>query len=141
MKRFFLILLTFCCTTLLYADEIDLVIPQSPQEMEQLLDDNAPCKGCGVVTDVRRVKDQDTAREDSYNPHLVEVTRTADDGKVEINYLTDSDTEELYDPASVWLVTVRYDDGAYDDIYQKTQPSVQEGDRVQVVSGRIVPQQ
>jgi len=141
MKQWLLMLLGACYVPLVLADEIDLAIPQSPKQMEQVLDDNAPCKGCGVVTDVRQVKDKQYAQEQADDPHLVEVTRSSADGDVQVSYLTDPESAEVYDPVTDWLVTVRYDDGAYDDIYQRTRPSVQQGDRVQVVAGRVVPKE
>lgn len=132
MRRLLVLLLGLSFAPLLPAEEADLIIPSSTEEMEKVLGDEDPCKGCGVVTDVRQTKPKS-----SLNPSLeqadtltvVEVTPT---GIV-------SEPLETYE-ASVepWQITIRYDD-EFIVHEQNIKPSVEVGDRVQVISGQIVP--
>jgi hypothetical protein len=132
MGRLLVLLLGLSFAPLLPAEETDLIIPSSTEEMEEVLGDEDPCKGCGVVTDVRQTKPKS-----SLNPSLeeadtwtvVEVTPT---GVV-------SEPLEVYE-ASVepWQITIRYDD-EFIIHEQNMKPSVEVGDRVEVISGRVVP--
>jgi hypothetical protein len=133
MERSLMLLLGLFFAPMLPAQETELIIPSSTAEMEEVLGDEDPCKGCGVVTDVRQTKPKS-----SLNPSLeeagtwtvVEVTPT---GVV-------SEPLEVYESSvEPWQITIRYDD-EFIVHEQNMKPSVEIGDRVQVISGQVVPQ-
>ena len=140
MKRLLTFLLCLSSAPVLSAGVTDLIIPDSPAEMEKVLGDDAPCKGCGVVTDVRQQASaigQDPAQDPTYTLTIVEVTRSGPGGDVEV---TGAQVNGLGESSGgAWLITVRYDDGSYAVHENRTRPSLQQGDRVQVVSGQLVP--
>jgi hypothetical protein len=132
MRRLLVLLLGLSFAPLLPAEETDLIIPSTTEEMETVLGDEDPCKDCGVVTDVRQTKPKSSlnpSQEQADSLTVVEVTPT---GVV-------SEPLEVYE-ASVepWQITIRYDD-EFIVHEQNIKPSVEVGDRVQVISGQIVP--
>lgn len=140
MGRLLVLLLGLSFAPMLSAEGTDLIIPSSPAEMEKVLGDDAPCKGCGVVTDVRQQASaigQEPPQDPTYTLTIVEATRSGPGGEVEV---TGAQVNGLGESSGgAWLITVRYDDGSYAVHENRTQPSFQKGDRVQVVSGRVVP--
>jgi hypothetical protein len=140
MKRLLVLLLGLSFAPLLSAEELDLSIPDSPAEIKKVMGDDAPCKGCGVVTNVRQLApapNQTSPPQDSaYAVTFAEATRAGPGGDFDltgarINTLGES-------PGGAWQITVRYDDGSYAAHESETQPSFQKGDRVQLVSGKLV---
>ncbi len=131
MERLLVLLIGLSFTHLLSAEEMDLVIPSSPKEMEKVLSDEDPCDSCGVVTGLRQTKpkpDTDSSSEEPYTVTIVEITR---DGLVSESPDTN---EQSVEP---WQITIRYDNETIVH-EQNTRPSVEVGDRVQVISGRVV---
>ena len=146
MKQFLVFLLGFSFVPLVSAGERELVIPRSSEEMEELLEDkDGACNGCGIVTNVRQQAPaigQDPPKDDPYTFTLFEATRAGPGDDVKVTNFLDpmSEIQERNKPsAGVWLVTVRSDDGSYAVHEQDIQPSVRKGDRVQLISGRLVP--
>lgn len=136
MRRLLVLLLSLSFAPLLFAEGTDLVVPDSPEEMEKTLGDNAPCNGCGLVTDVRHqasAPDQDPSQ-----PYtIVEATVSSSETQVYENGVETYDSDGP--TGGTWLITVRYDDGSYAVHESGTRPSVEQGDRVRVVSGQVVP--
>jgi hypothetical protein len=131
MERLLVLLLGLSFTPLLSAEEMDLAIPSSPKEMEKVLGDEDPCENCGVVTGIRQTKpkpDKESSPEEPYTVTIVEITRN---GVVSESPETD---EESVEP---WQITIRYDNETIVH-EQNMRPSVEVGDRVQVISGWVV---
>jgi hypothetical protein len=141
MKQLLVLLLGLSFAPLLPAAELDLSIPNSPVESKKIMGEDAPCKGCGVVTNVRQLApaaNQTPPPPDS--PYLItfaEANREPEGG-VDTAGTSIKTWDEW--PEGVWQTTVRLDDGSYTAHESKTRPSFQEGDRVQVISGKLVPQ-
>jgi hypothetical protein len=134
VKRLLVLLLGLSFAPLVPAAETELVLPSSATEMEAVLGDEDPCEGCGVVTDVRQQAITTGEKPDMTENHVdnvstIEITRDAD-GDIE-----GSGTDVQ---GGTWLITVRYDDGSYGNHVQSSQPSLQRGDRVQLVSDELV---
>lgn len=140
MRRLLVLLLGLAFAPLISAEEMDLTIPDSPVEMEKTLDDDAPCKGCGIVTNVRQLApaaDKTPSPPDSpYVITFAEISREPD-GELDASGTRLNTWGEF--PGGPWQTTVRYDDGSYAAHQSETQPPFQKGDRVQLVSGKLVP--
>jgi hypothetical protein len=141
MKRLLVLLLGLSFAPLLSAEGLDLSIPDSPAEIKKVMGDDAPCKGCGVVTNVRQltpVANQTPPPQDSaYAVTFAEATRAGPGDDFD---LTGARVNAVgKSPGGAWQTTVRYDDGSYAAHESEMQPSFQEGDRVQVISGKLVP--
>jgi len=139
MKQLLAILLGLAFAPLLSAGELDLTIPESPAKTDRPAGDNASCKSCGVVTNVRQLapkREEVPASPDS--PYLITLGEASREpgGEVDMSGARINTWEEW--PKGVWQVTVRYDNGAYAVFDQDTQPSLQQGDRVEVISGKPV---
>lgn len=132
MTRLFALLVGLSFALLLPAEANDLILPSSTQEMESILEDEDPCKNCGVVTNIQRTKPDSSlnpAQDIADGWNVIEVTST---GVV-------SEPLEVYEAAKEpWQVTIRYGD-EFVIHEQNMKPSVEVGDRVEVISGRVVP--
>lgn len=139
MKQLLALLLGLCFAPLLSAETLDLSIPESPAELKKSMGGDAPCKGCGVVTNVRQLApdaNQTPAPPDS--PYLItfaEANRQPEGG-VDTAGTSIKTWEEW--PDGVWQTTVRLDDGSYIAHESKTRPPFREGDQVQLISGKLV---
>lgn len=79
----------------LWADEKKLILPQSHEEMKQAVwGDLAPCKGCGVVIRVRRVKMGESGQQDNYDASGIEISRNVASGGLNMSYVADSRSKE-----------------------------------------------
>lgn len=141
MRQLLVLLLGLAFAPLIFsADGMDLTIPDSPVEMEKTLGDDTPCKGCGVVTNIRQLAPaavQDSPPQDStYTVTFAEATRDPG-GEVDVTGFRVNEAGES--AGGAWQTTVRYDDGSYAAHQSETQPPFQKGDRVQLVSGQLVP--
>ena len=139
MKQLLMLLVGLFSASLLSAGELDLSIPE-PAKIDKSLNDEAPCKGCGVVTNVRQLateSDQTPKRPDS--PYLITFAEASREtgGGMDMTGSSIKTWEEW--PEGVWQTTVRLDDGSYSAYESEARPSLQEGDRVQVISGKLVP--
>jgi len=136
MKRLLVLLLSLALAPMLYAGELDLTIPDPAENTQS---DNTPCKGCGVVTNIRQLapetEDVPSAPDSPYLITFGEATREPK-GDVDTSGVRINTWEEW--PKGVWQTTVRYDDGSYAVFDQETQPTLRQGDRVQVISGKPV---
>jgi hypothetical protein len=139
MKQLLVLLLGFSFAPLLSAEGLDLSIPDSPMEIKKVMGDDAPCKGCGVVTNVRQLApvavQTPPAQDSAYTVTFAEVTREQGGG-IDMSGASVNTVGES--PGGAWQTTVRYDDGSYAAHESETQPSFQKGDRVQLVSGKLV---
>jgi hypothetical protein len=104
--------------------------------------DDTPCEGCGVVTNVRQMAGvaSDSRQDKPYEVPILELSRAGpgEDVKMTDHIGSGKTLDELrQQPSGRWLVTVRYDNGAYAAFEQDRQPSVQKGDRVRVVDGKV----
>jgi hypothetical protein len=131
MGRLLVFLLGLTFAPLLPAEETDLIIPSSTEEMEKVLGDEDPCKDCGVVTDVRQTKPKSALNPSLEQADALTIVEVTPAGVV-------SEPLEVYE-ASVepWQITIRYND-EFIVHEQNMRPSVEVGDRVQVISGQVV---
>ena len=141
MGRLLVLLLGLSFAPLLSAEGMDLTIPDSPAEMEKTLDDDAPCNGCGVVTNDRQLApaavQAPPPQDSAYTVTFVEATRAGPGDDFDVTGFRVNEVGES--SGGPWQTTVRYDDGSYAAHESETQPSFQKGDRVQLVSGKLVP--
>ena len=131
MKRLLVLLLGISFAPLLPAEEMDLTIPGSTEEMEKVIDDEDPCKGCGVVTDIQGTK----LKNSSNSSQEYELTFAVVD--VSSSGLSVEHPEANEEFGAPWQVTIRFDD-EFIIHEQVMKPSVEIGDRVQVISGQVV---
>ncbi|HQR51036.1 MAG TPA: hypothetical protein PKW44_05310 [Methylophilaceae bacterium] len=132
MRNFLILLLGFSCAPLLSAEGNELIIPETPEQMEQTMGDDDPCDNCGVVTDVRH-RNREVGPDPSLEkPGTLTIAEVTPDG-VALEHIATH--EESTGP---WLVTVRYGD-EFIVHEQNMRPAVEIGDRVQLVEGKIVP--
>ncbi len=141
MKQLLVSLLSLSFASLLSAEGLDLSIPDSLGESKKIMGEYAPCKGCGVVTNVRQLApaaNKTPPPPDS--PYLITFAEANREPEGEVG--TAGTSIKTWDkwPEGVWQTTVRLDDGSYTAHQSETRPSFQEGDRVQVISGKLVPQ-
>ncbi len=141
MKQLLVLLLGLSFAPLLSAEGLDLSIPDSPTELKKVMGDDAPCKGCGVVTNVRQLApaaNQTPPPQDSaYAVTFAEATRARPGDDFD---LTGASINTLGESSGgPWQTTIRFDDGSYTALESETRPSLQEGDHVQVISGKLVP--
>ena len=138
MKQVLISILGLFFAPLLSAGGLDLSIPETP--VDKSLNSDAACKGCGVVTNVRQLApdtDQTPAPPDS--PYLITFAEATREREGEVNMTGSSiNTWEEW-PNGVWQTTVRLDDGSYSAHQSESRPSFQQGDRVQVISGKLLP--
>lgn len=140
MERLLVLLLGLVFASFLRAGGMDLTVPDSPTEAEKPPSDNAPCKGCGVVANVRQLApaaDKTPSAPDS--PYLITLgeAKRQPEGNLDMSGARINTWEEW--PKGGWQITVRYNDGSYAFFNEETQPSLEKGDRVQVISGKVVP--
>ena len=138
MKRLLVLLLGLAFSPLLYAGELDLTIPDSPAKTGKNPGDDTACKGCGVITNIRqlaRAVDQIPASPEPYLITFGEATREPG-GEVNLSGARIETRDDF--PGGPWQTTVRYDDGSYAAFQQDAQPTLHEGDQVQVISGKPV---
>ena len=139
MKRLLVLLLGISFAPPLFAKELDLSVPHVPAETKKVAHDKGPCKGCGVVTNVRQLspeEDRSSTRPDSgYIGDFSDAPRDPD-GAIDT---TGAKTINKRWAGGSWQTTVRYDDGSYAAKLSSTQPPFHKGDRVQLVSGKLVP--
>jgi len=123
-----------------------LKLPESYKDVVKVMQppDDGPCTTCGTVVSVRSGSPgggSGPARPNlAKNPTvlggpggpLVAVPILGAGGE-------SKDYRKPQAPASVYIVTVRYDNGAYAAIEQEVEPQVRKGDRVRVNEGRVEP--
>lgn len=131
MRRFLVFLLGLSFVPLLPAAETDLIIPRSTEEMEKVLEEDDACNDCGVVTNIQKTKSKDSlipAEDSSVTLTVVEISPGG---------VVEESLEAFASPEEPWQITIRFGDELV--IHeQNARPSVMIGDRVQVVSGKIV---
>jgi len=131
MRRFLVLLLGLSFAPLLPAAETDLIIPASAEEMEKVLEEDDACHDCGVVTDIQKTKSKDSlipAEDASITLTVVEISPGG---------VVEEPLEAFASPEEPWQITIRFGD-EFVVHEQNARPSVKIGDRVQVVSGRVV---
>lgn len=125
---------------------VPLSLPQSADDMRQFMaPTDVRCPGCGVVTNVRQV----ASRADAGGAGAAAEVRTGDSGLGDqVTPVTIAGTGNQSKQArrqsakpvpQPWQITVRYDDGSYAAFEQDEPPKVVKGQRIQVVSGQVVP--
>jgi len=145
MRRLLVLLLGLSLTGLffappLFAGELDLTVPSAPAATKKAVGNAAPCKGCGVVTNVRQLAPAaDQAPPPPDSPYLITFAEASrePEGGVDASGTRINTWEEW--PKGVWQTTVRYDDGSYATHQSEKQPPFQKGDHVQLISGKLVP--
>lgn len=142
MNRVLFFCLSLSVVPLLSAQETQLVIPRSSAEMLKLMDDHdALCSACGVVSNIRETLADGQGGSALNRGHIDppgDSGPSDDVGTVPILSKNKKSGGVTLLPDQRWQVTVRYDDGAFAAFEQDDQPSVHVGDRVQVVSGRVL---
>ncbi len=140
MKRLLVLLIGLSFSSIISAEGLDLSIPESQTEIKKITGD-VPCKGCGVVTNVRQLAPAANrtppSPDSAYLITFAEASREPVDG-VDMNGPHINTWDEW--PEGVWQTTVRLDDGSYTAHESKTRPPFQEGDRIQLISGKLIPQ-
>ena len=126
--------------------DTSLKLPESYKDMEKGMQtpDDGPCTNCGIVVSVRsgtpgsgtgparpNVAKNPTVLGGPGGP-LVAVPILGAGGEAK-------EYRRPQAPTSVYIVTVRYDNGAYGAIEQEVEPQVRKGDRVRVNEGRVEP--
>lgn len=116
-----------------------LILPSSQDDISKLMEAprSGPCEKCGVITDVHSERRQVTSR-DTMAPvpssgigSGIKTTPIVGSGS------TVKDAREANKPETYYKMTVRYDDGTYAFFEQDDEPSVRNGDKVEVIDGRV----
>jgi len=139
--RWLVLLLGLSFAPLLFAGELDLTVPSAPVKAKPQQIGNAPCKGCGVVTSIRQLPPappKDLPPPPTYLITFAEAKRQSAGNNVDVGGFHVNTVKDPYTDGN-WQITVRYDNGAYAVFEQRDQLSLQKGDHVQVVAGKVVP--
>lgn len=144
--------LRFAAALLALAGTVDasadtpLKLPESYKDVEKVMQrpDEGPCTTCGVVVSVR--SGTPGAATGPARPNVAKnptVLGGPGGPLVAVPILGAGGASKEYRkpqaPTSVYIVTVRYDNGAYAAIEQEAEPQVRKGDRVRVNQGRVEP--
>lgn len=114
----------------------DLILPQNLNDIRQLSKqaDAGPCDQCGVVTNINSKQRELRQRQKTPAPGSPVMATSPIIGSGDV--VRESRTPVTR--STGYVVTVRFDDGAYAFIEQDDEPTVRRRDRVQVIEGRVV---
>jgi hypothetical protein len=113
----------------------ELILPQNLDDISRLSKpaDAGPCDKCGVVTDISSKQRELRQRRNAPVPGSPVMATTPIIGSGDVV----KEGREPVTRSTSYVVTVRYDDGAYAFFEQDEKPTVRRGDRVQVSEGRV----
>ena len=116
-----------------------LILPHSADDIRALSKpvDTGPCPRCGVLTNVHtenRAPQKNRSQESTLpgaNAGNVQTTPIIGSGTVV------KDSRKANSQTTFYKMTVRFDDGTYAFFEQDEQPSLNKGDKVQIIDGRV----
>jgi hypothetical protein len=113
----------------------ELILPQNLDDIRQLSKqaEAGPCDKCGVVTHISSKQRELRQRQNTPAPGSPVMATTPIIGSNDV-------VKEGRTPvtrSTSYVVTVRYDDGAFAFFEQDDKPTVRRGDRVRVSEGRV----
>ena len=114
----------------------ELILPQNLDDIRQLSKqaEAGPCDKCGVVTDISSKQRELRHRQNTPLPGSPVMATTPVIGSGDVV----KEAREPLTSSTSYVVTVRYDNGAYAFFEQDDQPTVRRNGSVQVSEGRVV---
>lgn len=114
----------------------ELILPQNLDDISQLSKQTEAglCDKCGVVTHINSKQRELRHRQNTTAPGSPAMATTPIIGSGDVV----KEAREPVTSLTSYVVTVRYDNGAYAFFEQDDEPTVRRNDRVQVIEGRVV---
>ncbi|MBK7422088.1 MAG: hypothetical protein IPJ48_02735 [Propionivibrio sp.] len=114
----------------------ELILPQNLDDIRQLSKqaEAGPCDKCGVVTHISSKQRELRQRQNTPAPGSPAMATTPIIGSGDVV----KEAREPLTSSTSYVVTVRYDNGAYAFFEQDDEPTVRRNDRVQVIESRVV---
>jgi len=128
------LLLSLAFVSLAYGQS-NLILPSSPDDMRKLMKtvEPGPCTLCGTVSNVRTKERAAPKRMEQPRPNGPNLIATPIIGKGD----SVKRARERDSGSTVYVITVRYDNGQYASFEQDDKPAVSKGDKINVVEGRV----
>jgi hypothetical protein len=114
----------------------ELILPQNLDDISRLSKqaEAGPCEKCGFVTDISSRQHELRQRQYTSAPGSPVMATSPIIGSGDVV----KEAREPVTSSTSYVVTVRYDSGAFAFFEQDDKPTVRRNDRVQVIEGRVV---
>jgi hypothetical protein len=118
-----------------------LKIPQNAAELKELMQepDGKPCTTCGVIVSMRTQSKPPSKEKGAPNMGMNPALDPGPGGELATVPIGKTGAANPPKPDIIYVVTVRYDSGAYGFIEQSVEPKLKKGERVRVTDGRVEP--
>ena len=119
----------------------NLKIPRGSAEYKELLkeDDGKPCTTCGVVVSLRTKTQPSSSEKGTPNEPMNPGLDAGPSGDLSTAPIGIKGAAKPPKPGVIYVISVKYDNGAYGHIEQSKEPKLKKGERVRVTDGQVVP--